>query len=111
MDKMAPIIVRVPESQKRAIDERLGREGMKAQWLLGGWLREWLEGKKQAPALSSSKVTELNAIRYPEEHRIQHEQLDTILGDPEERGGIIANLKWGSEMVKAKRKRGHGKGE
>ena len=43
-------------------------------------------------------------FQCPEEHIPFHKQLEMILGDPEERGGITANLKWGSRTVEGKRK-------
>lgn len=54
--------------------------------------------------LQSDGVVELPVFRCPAEDVPYHERLQTILNDPEERGGIVANLKWGSEAVRTKRK-------
>ena len=45
-----------------------------------------------------------SVFECPTENLPYHEQFEKILCDPEERGGITANLKWGSHTVETKQK-------
>lgn len=54
--------------------------------------------------LGHASATELPVFRCHPDHIPQHRQLEAILNDPEERGGIVANLKWGSYTVETKGK-------
>jgi len=72
---------------------------------LEAWLAKETKKDGVAPdSVKTHKLTELPVFQCPPGNVQFHEQLERILSDPEERGAIVANLKWGSHAVEAKRK-------
>ena len=78
--------IRLAPELKRAVDIRLREHGISAQALIGGWLKDWLEGKKEAPAL-------------PPRDQKWHDMLEVVLRSGQ-RLGIEYNLEWAVQAVR-----------
>lgn len=98
------ITIRVTEELHKLADRRRFEQGTSFQAILEAALSRFAQEPGAVADAASIATVAHQRSSYLAHNQRWHDELEIILNDPEERGGIEANLRWGAEAVRRKRR-------